>query len=357
MLKLLSLFFLGFSLFCTAASAAPSTNDKLIFAIDVIRHGDRNPIRDIPKAPHLWPEGLQQLTPLGMHQEYELGKKHRQRYVLQEKLLPRSYQPETIYVRSTDVDRTLMSAQCFLMGLYPPGTGPLIAFPFQPALPHRVQPIPIRTVPEKEDFMRLPSNFKELVQKNVCSTSPWQKKTAQIKPHLAAWSKITGLPLASANDMDADSQLGLLGDTLFINQLKHVSLPKGLSKEDAANIIATDDWRFAAMFQNPEVGKATGGALLRDIAHYLKQAAQEKTKLKYVLYSGHDVTILALMSALRVPLNKVPGYASDVNIALFARSNGEKYVQVIMNGKLVQLPRSKDGALLLDRFIALAEKL
>ncbi|MBX9742521.1 MAG: histidine phosphatase family protein [Chthoniobacterales bacterium] len=355
--KLCFLSIIGLSLFCVSASAAaPKTTDQLIFAVDVIRHGDRNPIRDIPKAPHLWPEGLQQLTPLGMHQEYELGKKHRQRYVFQEKLLPRSYQPETIYVRSTDVDRTLMSAQCFLMGLYPPGTGPLIAFPFQPALPHRFQPISIHTVAEKEDLMGLPNNFKELVQKNVCSTSLWQKKTAEVKPHLVAWSKVTGLPLTSVNDIDADAQLGLLGDTLLIDQLKHVSFPKGLNKEDVATIIATGDWRFTAMFQNPKIGKATGGALLRDIAHYLKQAAQEKTKLKYVLYFGHDVTLLALMSALGTPLNKTPGYASDVNIALFVRSNGEKYVQVMMNGKAVELPGSEGSNLSLDRFITLAKK-
>ena len=91
-----------------------TSKEKLIFAIDVIRHGDRNPIIAIPAVAHDWPEGLGQLTALGMHQEYELGKKCRHDYVNKEKLLPSSYQKGTLYVRSTDIDRTLMSATFFL---------------------------------------------------------------------------------------------------------------------------------------------------------------------------------------------------------------------------------------------------
>ncbi len=338
---------------CLASSSTESQQDKLIVAIDVIRHGDRNPILEIPKAPHTWPEGLEQLTPLGMRQEYELGKKLRRRYVDHDKLLPKSYQPGTLYVRSTEVDRTLMSAECFLMGLYPPGTGPLLALPFQPALPHRAQPIPIHTVPTKQDFLVFPSNFKKLVKENVCSGVEWKRKNQEVQPRLAAWSKATGLPLHSLND------LILLSDTLFIDELKHVPLPKGLSKEDAATIIKASNWEFVAIFKNPIIGKATGGALLRDIAQHLQEAAQQKIPLKYFLYSAHDGTILALMSALRVPLNVPPRYTSDVNISLFSRGKNdtqEYYVQVTMNGEVVQLPCHAGSSCSLKQFLAFAEE-
>lgn len=70
----------------------------------------------LPKVPHHWPEGLGELTPIGMHQEYELGKKLRHRYIDETKLLARTYQPGTLYVRSTDYNRTIMTAECLSMG-------------------------------------------------------------------------------------------------------------------------------------------------------------------------------------------------------------------------------------------------
>src|SRR5689334_2958880 len=83
--------------------------EKLIFALDVIRHGDRTPIKAIPKSYHDWKEGLGQLTAIGMQQEYQLGSRLREKYIDTYHLLPPHYNIKTIYVRSTDMDRTLMS--------------------------------------------------------------------------------------------------------------------------------------------------------------------------------------------------------------------------------------------------------
>lgn len=50
--------------------------NKLIFAVDVIRHGDRTPTNAIPRDPFVWPQGLSELTAKGMHQVYLLGLKN-----------------------------------------------------------------------------------------------------------------------------------------------------------------------------------------------------------------------------------------------------------------------------------------
>jgi len=64
MKKIFSLlvFFVSSTLFATDAlkNSQAFQDDKLIFAIDVIRHGDRNPTIDIPTEPHHWVEGLGQ---------------------------------------------------------------------------------------------------------------------------------------------------------------------------------------------------------------------------------------------------------------------------------------------------------
>ena len=41
---------------------------NLIFAIDIVRHGDRTPMIASPEMQKIWPQGLGQLTPKGMRQ-------------------------------------------------------------------------------------------------------------------------------------------------------------------------------------------------------------------------------------------------------------------------------------------------
>lgn len=47
---------------------------------------------------------------------FDLGKWFKIRY---NKLIGETYKPELIFVHSQDMDRTIMSAQCFLFGFYP----------------------------------------------------------------------------------------------------------------------------------------------------------------------------------------------------------------------------------------------
>ena len=112
------LYILTIAIFLSTSSNV-FAKEKLIFAIDLIRHGDRTPEYEIPGSPYSWKEGLGQLTAKGISQETQLGKELRKKYVNQYYLLPKSYNPETIYVRSTDYNRTQMSANSLLLGLYP----------------------------------------------------------------------------------------------------------------------------------------------------------------------------------------------------------------------------------------------
>jgi hypothetical protein len=89
----------------------------------VFRHGDRTPVVIYPTDFYNASEwskygGLGQLTQTGMQQHNEFGKFLRARY--NESFLGMYYDRNRVYVRSTDYDRTIMSAQSLLSGLYPP---------------------------------------------------------------------------------------------------------------------------------------------------------------------------------------------------------------------------------------------
>ncbi len=335
---------------CSSFAVHAEPSKKLIFAIDVIRHGDRTPIIDIPAAHYHWPEGLGQLTPLGMHQEFELGKKFHQRYIEKEKLLPRNYQPGTLYIRSTDTDRTLMSAECLLIGLYPPGSGPFLhprLFMNGFALPYGFQPIPIHTTSVDHDPLLLPHYSREEVKQSIDSNPECRTKEQELQPYFAAWSKATGLPISDAIDVER------LSDALSIFKLKHIPIPKGLSNEDVNVILQASEAIFRTSIA---VARHAGKNLLIEITHRLKEASHNKSSLKYVLYSAHDSTIMNLLTAMNVPVKETPHYASDLNISLYETKDHHFEVQITLNDHPVYITDTTSNIYSLREFLELSKK-
>ncbi|MDO8953595.1 MAG: histidine phosphatase family protein [Gammaproteobacteria bacterium] len=310
--------------------------DKLIFAVDIIRHGDRTPSADIAYPPHSWPEGLGQLTATGMQQEFQNGVGFRQLYVTQEHLLPASYQTGTMYVRSSDYDRTLMSAESAMMGLYPLGPGP-----------NASQPIPIHTEAQKNDplFFSFEKQGLPLFQKYVFPSPAWQAENTKLESHYAYWSQVSGVKVDSLYDVID------LGDALYIRQLHHVALPQDLSSDDVHTIIAAFQWSIARLFYPQEVSGPLAHNLLMAIDDYFIDASHTKTHLKYVVYSAHDVTILSTLSALGAPLDNQVPYASDLKLELIENDAQQDFVVISLNGKPITIPTCASNQCPLSQFI------
>jgi len=327
-----------------ALSTITSAQEHLIFAVDLIRHGDRTPTHNLPKSPYLWQEGLGELTPLGMQQEYMLGKELRHKYVDQYHLLPTSYDVKTINVRSTDSNRTLMSAESFLLGLYPLGTGPT-------TLPARYQPIPIHTVPINEDSLlavKFSKNIYSLAKLYFSTKRIWNEKTKPIQEKINRWSAATGLNL---NDF---RKFGMLSDNLYIRKIHHVPFPEGISASDADEIISLGNWATTTAFKFKAISYPTGHQVLTSIETYFENAAHQKDQLKYVLLSGHDSTIMSVMNTLGNPVDTIPPYASDLNFSLY-ENNQQYFVKVTFNHTLVNLPGCEKGICSLTQFAEIAD--
>lgn len=334
------------SLVGTAARAA---EDQMIFAVDVIRHGDRAPINAIPKAPYTVKLDAGQLSPTGMKQEYDLGTKLRERYITQNHLLPESYNSETMMVRASDVDRTLMSAQCCLMGLYPPGTGPSAGD--AKALPNGYQPIPIHTMPRKTDSLLIIDynpKLNAVLDQYAYGTPEYKERSTSFETKIKHWNEVTGMSMVNLRGLSG------LGDALYIYKLHNMAVPKELTDDEIKEIEETGEWAFGQSFKPHQVGDLTSTELLKSIADYFSDASKSKNKLKYVLYSAHDTTISGLLSKLRDPVDRRPPYASDLNFTLF--KSGEDYkVKMNLNGKPVAAPGFKDGEGSLKDFVALVD--
>lgn len=343
---------LTFALLISAPSLVFAA-DSLIFAIDIIRHGDRSPLIALPAVNYQWPEGLGQLTPEGMQQEYKMGMEFRQRYVEQAHLLPEHYERGTMYARSTDYDRTLMSAESLLMGLYPPGTGPNVTETALPALPNAFQPIPIFSAPTKYDEVILQdvnhAEREKLMEQYVYSTKEWQQKNDELKDKYPLWSRLTGVPI---NNL---AELAYVGDALYIHRLHNAPMPEGLSEKDIDTILNASNWAFMAQERPQQVARVYSSKLMTNIANYLNKGSQQKSKLKYVLLSAHDTTITGALSFLGTPLEKAPPYASNLNFSLY--DNGSNYytVKVTYNGKPVSIPACGGTVCELQQFMSVID--
>lgn len=338
--------------------------EKLIFAADVIRHGERAPRYALPESSYEWPEGLRQLTAKGIRQEFELGTKLRGLYIDKFKLLPSRYRPGTIRVRSTDIDRTLMSAQSFLMGLYPPGTGPIISDAGLSALPGGVQIIPVHTVDQSYDPL-IPdcrsNNFPQLLEKYVVKNQEWIKLRTDLAPKFPEWSKAAGFQV---NDL---ATLRDFADTVEIYRNNHV-LPASIS-DDAEIIIEAGHRAAVEEYRPKEMGLHTGLYLLKTIQagfhgvidhrgstnESTTVAHAEEPPPMYELFSAHDSTLLSTMSAMGSPMTNVPPYASDLRFELFQNADGGFRVEITFNDQPVNIPVFGNGSGALEKYEKLCQ--
>ena len=95
--------------------------DTVRFAAVIFRHGARTPLRKYPPLEYRvkWKFKDQYLTPLGQRQEFLLGAGLRLKYVETEKLISQNYNSSEIYIRSTNIQHSILSAQSLVLGLYP----------------------------------------------------------------------------------------------------------------------------------------------------------------------------------------------------------------------------------------------
>ena len=106
-----------------------SVTPKLLLVVEVARHGARAPFLDYLKNSmgitigDNWDFKVAELTYIGERQLYLNGVKRRKVYIEKLDFLPEQYNPSTLYIESSDRNRTIMSANAQLLGFYPLGTG------------------------------------------------------------------------------------------------------------------------------------------------------------------------------------------------------------------------------------------
>uniref|UniRef100_K1QGK1 Fibrillin-2 n=1 Tax=Magallana gigas TaxID=29159 RepID=K1QGK1_MAGGI len=306
-------------------SNGTSCNGSIWGQLDTVyRHGDRSPIVMLPKDTHQlddWPNGLGWLSKIGMSQHHALGQWLRNRYTTENTLLNKTYKHKEIQIDSSNENRCLMSAYSNLAGLYPPTEEEM----FDPSL--KWQPIPVHTRPEKEDNvinmgMSCP-RYDELLTETIASKEVQTVETKN-KEFYNKVENYTGLSGVNINS------LWMPADTLFCEKAHNLTLDSWAYEEYNNMTIyerlrKLDAWQFHLLYYNIEMAKLKGGPLLKEMRENMNNRSSKAnyTGPKLYMFSGHDTTVAALLSALGLykDIPASPGYAACVMLELYKTEN------------------------------------
>ncbi|XP_076257639.1 venom acid phosphatase Acph-1-like [Rhynchophorus ferrugineus] len=279
----------------------------------LFRHGDRN-----PDSGSLWPsnpfynesfyrEGYGQLTNAGKRTEYRLGQLLRLRY---NSFLGSEWNINTLDVRTTDYNRTKMSVELVLAGLYPP-RGQDVWTPFL-----NWQPIPYNYFPSSED--------KELFSLGACNTFVEMYKVLN-EENIADYIQSRYSELFDI----LYQKTGVTGSlwncyALYFGLLVQEQL--GFPLQEWTKAIYPEPIHSAAvdnyyiLTNNTILRQITAGYLLRKI---LNDSASKingtlsPSSRKVFLYSAHEINVATFLLSLEAyKITDVPPYGSHVLVEL-----------------------------------------
>ncbi|VDN05220.1 unnamed protein product [Thelazia callipaeda] len=325
--------------------------DQLLLLQAIWRHGDRAPIKKClgdPISEKDWPRGWGQLTAEGMAQHVKLGKIIYNRYVKELKFLSPLYNANEIYVRSTDVNRTLLSAVSNFIGFYNnpyvnERTG--IDFPNITEWPQGFVAVPVHTVKNEHDFIGNPSAKcprQDWLRKMMYLTTEWKDLSMKYENISNDFEKICKESV-SLHDLwgpvDAFYCEKLHGFQIAVNDALYEQLTQINNKvqnfENGLDLKPYDGIDF-----KHEIGKIRGGSVLWSMLNHFDlklHCLQPKNRgtahckwmenLNYYAYSAHDTTLAALMCTLDAKFkilnsNEYPRYSSSMLFELWDTKNG-----------------------------------
>jgi Histidine phosphatase superfamily (branch 2) len=297
------------------------------------------------------------LTPLGQKQHYDLGQWLRERYLFPFAEVLTEYNPNQVLVESTAYERTIVSANSLVLGLFPRAARGLQLFNETPDL------IPVYTRARNNDlYLRaydkcdaLQDNLEVLYASDVWKTM--EMENMSLLQRLAmnpAFSKYVVQPadgstsepyipltelwnvFDSINVVETECDSVVIDGNVTTSQVcQSLPDPNLLSSIDESDVNATKLLANTAellRFSPTTADNKVGGAFL-DLILQRMQSIANNTNAPGFLYvtSAHYPTLLGLLSALQTTFwdRYIPEYASALVLELYRREeDGEHFVKM-----------------------------
>ncbi|XP_014722553.3 lysophosphatidic acid phosphatase type 6 isoform X2 [Equus asinus] len=277
-----------------------------------------------------------QLTNVGMRQMFALGERLRKNYVEDIPFLSPTFNPQEVFVRSTNIYRNLESTRCLLAGLFQcQKEGPIII--------HTDEASSEVLYPNYQNCWSLQERTRD------------RKQTASLQPGISEDLKRVkeGMGIASTDGVDF---LNLL-DNMAAEQVH--GLPSCPTLKRFSQMIeqrAVDTALYILQREDRESLQMAVGPFLHILENNLLKvvdpATPSRKTRKLYLYAVHDVTLMPLLMVLGIFDHKWPPFAVDLTIELYQHHESKEwFVQLYYHGK-EQVPRGcPDQLCPLDKFL------
>uniref|UniRef100_A0A672TMH0 acid phosphatase n=1 Tax=Strigops habroptila TaxID=2489341 RepID=A0A672TMH0_STRHB len=220
------------------------------------------------------------------------------------------------YIQSTDYDRTIMSAQSYLSGLFPPTSSQI----WNPEL--LWQPIPVHILQKSTDRrlnFPLPDcpRFDELQNETQASS----ELQSRMQPYMVRQRKQNLRRKEKPHDFVFLSHQGIHNFTLPVWATKDVI--NKMEKLAELSLLS-----LFGLYKTEEKSRLQGGVLVNIILNSIRQAANSSKQRKMEVYSAHDTTVGALQIALNIFNGKLPPYAACQFFELYQESSGQYSIEM-----------------------------
>ena len=332
------------------------TKEEIEFVFEHFRHGARSSVFVNKQYMDMYDIkwiGDGELTSVGMRMLYLIGVHIRDKY---SNIINKNTSSKEILVFSTDLNRTILSAESQLLGMFPPEKGKeippdymKIAYPPNKiskeaqneidklgniSIPSKIRAIPINYF-HKEKKPYLLTEEEDCPRTKYIKQDNFKKKDVQnfIKEFSVKYSnKLMDYFNITDKNIFENYYFLLAVTDHFISSYIHKR--KNLIFFENEGINLKEYYEECIKFKNismyeiettKEVGIMAGSPVLKDILHYMdniinlnkkknKDLKKKKNTPKFVMYSGHDYIIAAVQLYLNAVFNTpcfYPGFASN----------------------------------------------
>ncbi|XP_046903600.1 lysophosphatidic acid phosphatase type 6 [Hypomesus transpacificus] len=263
-----------------------------------------------------------QLTTVGMQQLYELGQRLRKKYIQDTPFLSSSFSSSEVYVRSTNIVRTIESAKCLVAGLFQQTQN---------------DAVPILTTDSKSEILY--PNYHGCKLLKLLGGHRWAESSTL--PDIAADLQL----LQSALGVGLHQRLDfiLIRDDMVARETHGLPCPPVLHTwRNTVEQRAVDMICHIYEPSKRENLQLCVGPLLHTLMGNMEdklQKAPTEPSRKMFMYSAHDTTLMPCLMALGIFDMRWPPYAADITLELHQhQQTKEAFVKVSYIGQDQLIP-------------------